>query len=278
MLLGAAMVAFAIRRDPGADESHLTVAVLPTVDLSPDSASSLAEAATDELISDLAQVSALRVINWRTMTRFRDPAEPLDSIARQVGANLLVTSTLERRETGVAFRTQLVAAGDPRAVWARTFSGGAGELSAWLQEVARGIAEYAQVRLTGSERAGLTSRRLVNAAGYEAYARGRWWWNKRGEAGLFKGMEFFVQALNVEPTYALAYSGQADTYVQLGYGGFLPPEEAFRKAKEAARLALELDSTLAEPHAALGFALMYYDWDWPAAEREFRRALELSYS
>ena len=126
--------------------------------------------------------------------------------------------------------------------------------------------------LSAREEAGLATRRTVDPEAFEWYARGRWWWNKRGRANLVTADGYFHRALDIEPTYALTWSGLADTYAQMGYGGYLPPEEAFGKAKAMARRALELDSTLAEPHAALGYSLMYYDWDWPGAEREFRQA------
>src|SRR5678815_6131493 len=100
-------------------------------------------------------------------------------------------------------------------------------------------------------------------------------WNKRGP-GLLASIGLFTRALDVDPTFALAYSGMADAYVQLGYGNGLPPGDAFPKARAAATRALSLDSTLAEPHATLAFVHMYYDWDWPAAEREFRHAIALN--
>jgi DNA-binding SARP family transcriptional activator/TolB-like protein/Flp pilus assembly protein TadD len=252
----------------------VTVAVLPIQDLTGDTTEALmAEAATDELITDLAQISSLRVINRRTMMLYSGSKEPLDSIARTLGAGMLVTSSRERLGDGVALRVQLVGAGDPRAVWARNFSGNRAGLPGWLQDVAQAVADYARVEVSEPERAGLTARHEVDPGAFELYAKGRWWWNKRGRGNLFKAIDFFHQSLDVEPTYALAWSGLADAFAQIGYGGYLPPEEAFPKSEAAARRALELDSTLAEPHAALGFSKMYFDWDWPGAEREFRRAV-----
>lgn len=109
----------------------------------------------------------------------------------------------------------------------------------------------------------------------DLYIKGRYYWNKRG-AGLVRSIDMFAQALDLDPTFALAYSGTADAYVQLGYGNGLAPSDAFPKARAAAMHALQLDSTLAEPHAALGFVHMYYDWNWTEADREFRRAIALN--
>lgn len=256
-----------------------TVAVLPIQDLTGDTTeATVAEAATDELITDLAQIGSLRVINRRTMMLYRGSKEPLDSIARMLGAGMVVTSTIERRGEDAELRVQLVAAGDPGAVWARNFSGIRGELPGWLQDVTQAVAEYARIELTGSEQAALAARRRVDPAAFELYTKGRWWWNRRGQANLQKALDFFEKALEVDPSYAQAWSGRADAFAQMGYGGYLPPEEAFTKAKAAARRALDFDSTLGEPHAALGFSMMYFDWDWAGAEREFRRAVARTFS
>jgi DNA-binding SARP family transcriptional activator len=122
---------------------------------------------------------------------------------------------------------------------------------------------------TLNERAGV----VIDPRARTLYIKARYWWSRRGRANLFKAVETFQQALDIDPSYAAAYSGTGDAYAQLGYGGFLRPDDAFPKAKAAAIKALELDSTIAEPHATLGFVSMYYDWDWMVAEREYGRAL-----
>lgn len=116
--------------------------------------------------------------------------------------------------------------------------------------------------------------RVIDPRARTLYIKARYWWGRRGPANLSRAVTTFQDALDIEPTYAVAYSGMGDAYAQLGYGGFLRPDDAFPKAKEAAARALALDSTLAEPHATLGFVAMYYDWDWMVAEREYERALE----
>jgi DNA-binding SARP family transcriptional activator len=123
---------------------------------------------------------------------------------------------------------------------------------------------------TLNERAGVA----IDPRARTLYIRARYWWGRRGRANLFRAVGTFQDALDIEPTYAAAYSGLADAYAQIGYGGFLRPDDAFPKAKAAASRALELDSKLAEPHATLGFVAMYYDWDWIVAEREYERALQ----
>jgi DNA-binding winged helix-turn-helix (wHTH) protein len=131
------------------------------------------------------------------------------------------------------------------------------------------------LRAEGS--AGLTAAtRPVLPAAYDAYVRGRYAWDKRGEADLREALRFFQQSIDADPAYAPAYAGLADCYGQLGYGSYISPEDSFPRARAAAKRALELDPTLPEVHAALGFALMYYEWDFTGAEAEYKRALELN--
>lgn len=252
----------------------MTVAVLPVRDLTGDTAAAvLSEALTDELITRLAQLPTLRVINRRTMMQYRDSTGPPEAVARGLGAGAVVLTTLQRSGDSVELRAQLVLGRDATIAWAGGFSGRRHQAYTWVREAALAVGAKAGVRLTSGEQTLLATARPVNPEAFEWYARGRWWWNKRGRANLRRADDYFHRALDIEPTYALAWSGLADTYAQMGYGGDLPPEEAFSKAKAMARRALELDSTLAEPHAALGYSLMYYDWDWPGAEREFRLAI-----
>jgi tetratricopeptide (TPR) repeat protein len=144
-------------------------------------------------------------------------------------------------------------------------------------DVARAVAREVDVTLTPEGSAGLTAAtRNILPAAYEAYVRGRHAWDKRGESDLREGIRYFQQSIDADPTYAPAYAGLADCYAQLGYGSYITPEDAFPRAREAARKALDLDPTLAEAHASLGYALMYYDWNFTGAETEFKRAIELN--
>jgi tetratricopeptide (TPR) repeat protein len=144
--------------------------------------------------------------------------------------------------------------------------------------VARAIANDIQVKLTPQEQARLVSARSVDPEAYQLYLKGRFYWNKRTEAGLKKGIEYFHQAIDLDPNYALAYAGIADCYSLLGWDLFgpLPPREALPIAKAAARKALETDDSLAEAHNSLAWTKLAFDWDWTGAEREFKRAIELN--
>ena len=250
-----------------------TLAVLPIQDLGADSTQPyFADALTEQLITDLARSRELQVINRRTMMTFRaSPKRPRD-IARELDADAVLTSAVQRTGGSVTLTVQLVRAGDDRIWWAWSSPVASGDLLSLAERVADSVAEHTLGARRTAERASLRTARRVDPAALDLYIRGRYWWNKRGP-GLFRSIHIFTNALDRDPTFALAYSGMADAYVQLGYGSLLRPDDAFPKARAAAERALQLDSTLAEPHATLGFVKMYYDWDWVGAEREFRQAL-----
>jgi DNA-binding SARP family transcriptional activator/TolB-like protein/Tfp pilus assembly protein PilF len=274
-LLLAALVVLRLFFWPSA--AAVGIAVLPVQSLGGDSTQApLAEGMTDELITDLAQISRLRVINRRTMMTYQGTRLPPDRIAARLGVQWILSGTMQLQGDEVVYRVQLVRAGDAGAAGAVTFTGTRDQVLEWQRDVARRVAEWTRISLVPAERIGLAPRRRVDPQALDLYARGRWWWNRRGRENLARADQLFHQALDFEPTYAPIWSGRADTYAQIGYGGFLPPDEAFKKAKAMARRALELDSTLAEPHAALGFSMMYLDWDWAGAEREFQTAIRLN--
>ena len=273
VLLAGYLVAFVTghRERPG---PHLTLAVLPIEDLSGDTARAyLAEGLTDELITDLAGVRALDVVNRRTMMTYRGSQKTARQIAQELSADAIVVGAIQRRGDTMHQSAQLVLVGQDQAVWAQSYTGAPGDLMSLQKEIARAVAERVRGVLAPEERASLASARAHDPEAVDRYIRGRYWWNKRNGPALLHAIQFFGQALDVDPTFAPAYSGMADAYVQLGYGSLLRPDDAFPKARAAAQKALELDSTLAEPHATLGYVALYFDWDLAAAEREFRVAI-----
>jgi DNA-binding SARP family transcriptional activator/TolB-like protein/Tfp pilus assembly protein PilF len=269
----AAAVAFTYRR--GEHVQRVTLAVLPIQDLAADAAQPyLADALTEQLIADLGRVQELRVINRSTMMTFRGRLGRPRDIARELEADAVLTSAVQRAGDSVRLTVQLVRAGDDRVSWTRSSPSARGDLLRLVRQVADSIAQHT-LRRPPPQRTSLGTPRSVDPEALELYVRGRYWWNKRGP-GLLRSIELFTAALDRDPTFALAYGGIADAYVQLGYGSLLRPDDAFPKARAAAERALALDSTLAEPHATLGFVRLYYEWDWLGAEREFRRALALN--
>jgi tetratricopeptide (TPR) repeat protein len=218
----------------------------------------------------LAQIKGLRVINRRTMQVYGKSGKTLKEIARELGVDAVITASMQRFGDTVHLTAQVTPAGTDRALWARSYQGNRGDLLRLQRDIAWAVGERLRGERPGRQPA---EARAGDPDAIDAYIRGRYWWNKRNGPSLFRAIQFFGQALDVDPTFAPAYSGMADAYVQLGYGSLLAPADAFPKAEAAARRALELDSTLAEPHATLGYVKMYYAWDWPSAEREFRLAI-----
>jgi len=163
-----------------------------------------------------------------------------------------------------------------RQLWGEQYNRKLTDLLGVQDEIAREITEKLRPHLNGEEKKRLGKRPTENPEAYQAYLVGRFHWNKRTEEGLKKAIEHFEQARAKDPAYALAYAGLADCYALLGDYSYLPPKEAFPKAKAAAARALELDETLAEAHTSLAFVKVQYDWDWPGAEEEYRRALALN--
>jgi serine/threonine-protein kinase len=269
--VGGYFATFRADRGGGAEGHSSSIAVLPVEDLGGDTSQAyVSEGLTDELITDLAQIKGLRVINRRTMQVYGKSGKPLEQIARELGVDAVVTGTMQRLGDSVHLTAQVTPTGTDRALWARSYQGSRSDLLRFQREIAWTVGE----RLLGQRPGrGPTEARADDPDAIDAYIRGRYWWNKRSQAGLLQAIQFFGQSLDADPAFAPAYSAMADAYVQLGYGSYLTPEDAFPKADAAARKALELDSTLAEPHATLGFVKMYYAWDWRAAEQEFRQAI-----
>ncbi len=254
-----------------------SIAVLPIENLSGDpSQDYFADGMTEALITDFAQISALRVISRTSVMQYKGTRKPLPEIARELKVDAVVEGAVVRSGDRVRITAQLVRADSDRHVWADSYERDLSDILALQSEVARAIANEVRVRLTPQEQARLASRRPVKPEAYESYLKGRYYWNQRTPEALSRASEYFQQAIEKDPGFALAYAGIADSYAVLPWNADAPPRESFPKAKEAATRALDLDNTLGEAHVSLAFALKFYDWDWPGAEREFRRGLELN--
>ena len=254
-----------------------SLAVLPLRDLSGDPAQEyFAEGMTEALITALAQVSALRVISRTSVMQYKDARRPLPEIARALGVDAIVEGSVLRAGDRVRITAQLIEAASDRHLWARSYERDAGDVLALQAEVVQAIADEVRVRLTPQERARLAAGRSVDPLAYESYLRGRYFWNKRDPADVRRAIEHFNAAIAADPTYALAYTGLADSYYILGDQHAVPPLEAAPRALAATRRALELDPQLAEAHTSLGFGRMFFEWDWDGTEQAYRRALALN--
>jgi TolB-like protein/DNA-binding winged helix-turn-helix (wHTH) protein/Flp pilus assembly protein TadD len=261
-----------------------SLAVLPLENLSHDPEQEyFADGMTDELITDLAKIHALRVISRNSMMQYKGKHKPTPQIARELNVDALVEGTVMRSGDRVRITAQLIEAPNDRHLWAETYEGDLRNILALQGEVAAAIAKEVKLKLSPQEEIHLANARPVNPEAHEAYLRGQY--RLHGMAAeatdtlksqsIEKAIDYFQQALNRDPNDALAYSGLADAYSDLSTQ-YRAPLEVMPKAKAAAIRAIELDDTLAEAHVSLGYVALTFDWDWVRAEHEFRRALELN--
>jgi TolB-like protein/DNA-binding winged helix-turn-helix (wHTH) protein/Flp pilus assembly protein TadD len=256
-----------------------SLAVLPLENLSGDASQNyFADGMTDELITDLAQISALRVISRTSVMVYKGARKPLPQIARELNVDAVVEGTVLRSGDRVRITAQLIEASTDKHLWSQSYEGELRDTLALQNRVAGAIADQIRINLTPREQAALKDVKVVNPEAYESYLKGRYFWNKRTADGLKVALAYFNEAIDEDPKYAQAYSGLADTYALLGDWQYavMTPKEAFPKAKAAAIRALELNSALGEAHNSLAFVLDGFDWNFYAAGNEFRRAIELN--
>jgi TolB-like protein/DNA-binding winged helix-turn-helix (wHTH) protein/Flp pilus assembly protein TadD len=256
-----------------------SLAVLPLESLSNDvSQDYFADGMTDELITDLGQISALRVISRTSVMPYKRMRKPLPQIARELNVDAIVEGTVLRSGEQVRITAQLIRAATDEHLWSQSYEGDLRQTLQLQDQVARSIVDQIRVKITPHEQMVLNGATGINPDAHDAYLKGRYFWNKRTAAGLQKATAYFTEATKIDPKYAQAYSGLADSYALLGDWeyGVLNPKEAFPKAKAAAAKALALNGDLGEAHASLALCLKSFDWDWKSAEMELRRALELN--
>jgi TolB-like protein/DNA-binding winged helix-turn-helix (wHTH) protein/Flp pilus assembly protein TadD len=271
--------AWRFRSQAAAPSGIRSIAVLPLENLSGDASQNyFADGMTDELITDLAQISALRVISRTSVMVYKGARKPLPQIARELNVDAVVEGTVLRSGEQVRITAQLIEASTDKHLWSQSYEGELRDTLALQNRVASAIADQIRINLTPQEQAELKNVKVVNPEAYESYLKGRYFWNKRTADGLKAALAYFNQAIEEDPKYAQAYSGLADTYALLGDWQYavMAPKEALPKAKAAAIKALELDSTLGEAHSSLAVCLDGFDWDFDTAEKEFQRAIELS--
>lgn len=256
-----------------------SLAVLPMESLSGDASQDyFADGMTDELITDLGQISALRVISRTSVMAYKRVHKPLTQIARELNVDAVVEGTVLRSGDRVCITAQLIEASDDKHLWSQSYEGDLRDTLVLQSQVARAIAEQIRISLSSHEQAAVKSVKAVDPQAYVSFLKGRYFWNKRTADGLKAAVAYFKQAIEEDPSYAQAYSGLADTYALLGDWQYavMTAKEALPKAKAAAIKALELDNTLGEAHNSLAFCLDGFDWDFESAGKEFQRAIALN--
>ena len=256
-----------------------SIAVLPLRNLSEDKTQEyFAEGITEALIGELGRIKKLRVISLTSVLRYEDSKKSIPEIADELGVQYIVEGSVQGYESEVRITAQLLKADPESLLWSEPYDDEQKDILTLISEVAQSIAEGIKITLTTEEQRRLRSTYSVNPAAYRLYLQGRYQWNKRTPESLGMSIELFQKAIAQDSTLAPAYSGLADALALFGsleYGVY-PPKEVMPKAKEAAITAIRLDPLLAEGHTSLANILLFYDWDWEAARKEFEKAMDLN--
>ncbi|MCI0490815.1 MAG: winged helix-turn-helix domain-containing protein [Blastocatellia bacterium] len=249
-----------------------SVAVLPLKNLSGNAEEEyFAEGMTEALIAGLARTGPLKVISRTSAMLFKDTTKTIPEIANHLDVDAVVEGSVLRSGNRVRIIVQLIDGESDRSIWTQNYERETSDIFSLQNEVASDIARQIKSQLSREK-----NLVRVKAEAYDAYLKGRFFWNRRDKESLLKSVNYFQQAAQLEPGFAEAYTGLADAYNYLGVFGHAPQDDLYPRAREAALKALELDPDLSEAHAALGFNLMYKDWDWQAAREEFERAIALN--
>lgn len=254
-----------------------SLAVLPLENLSGSADQDyFADGMTDELITDLGKIGALRVISRTSVMQYKGTHKQVSDVARALNVDAVVEGTVRRSGNQVLITARLIDARTDGGIWGESYEREERDVLALQSEVARAIADEIRIKVTSQDQKRLAVKQPVNTDAYEAYLRGRFYWNQRTEDGLRTAIGYFQEAIAKDPSYALPHVGIADCYNALGNNDYLPHLEAFPKAKAEALRALEMDENLAEAHASLAFAIWNFDFDWGMVESEYKRAIELN--
>jgi TolB-like protein/DNA-binding winged helix-turn-helix (wHTH) protein/Tfp pilus assembly protein PilF len=262
------------RERMGGGTAVRTVAVLPLQNLSGDASQDyFADGMTEALTTDLAQMENLQVISRTSTMQYKSTKKSLPDIARELKADVIVEGSVQRTGNKVRITAQLIRATTDKHVWAQTYDRDLSDVLALQDEIASSIAQEIETRLGGPKPVRSTVVATVSPEAYETYLKANYYLD---QFQLQKAIEYYNEAIKLDPNYAPTYAHMADAYFFQGFFGWLPPREAWGKLKDAATLAVQKDDRLAEGHGALALGKLQYDWDFKGAEAEFRRALELN--
>jgi eukaryotic-like serine/threonine-protein kinase len=254
-----------------------TIAILPFMNESSDpKAEYLSDGVTEAIINNLSHLPQLRVMSRTSVFRFKGKKEDPAVIGRELGVAAVVTGKLLRVGSRLVIQAELVDVADGAQVWGENYNQRMADIFKIQEQIATKISKELQLKLSVPEKKNLSKRQTVDEHAYLSYLRGRFHWNKRSPEALKLGMNYFNEAIELDPRYSLPYAGLADTYVVLGNQHLMPASEAYPRAKASAIRALELDDTLAEAYATLGFVKGAYDLDWKESEDAFKKAIKLN--
>ncbi len=236
----------------------------------------LSDGITEEIINRLSRLPQLRVMARTTVYHYKGRDDDPQKVGRDLGVGAVLVGRILPRGGSYTLQTELVDVSTGTQLWGDQYKGKLNEILGIQEEIAQQVSQKLRLRLSGTERTEISKPATQNLEAYQLYLKGRYFWNKRTGEGLTRAIGYFIQATEKDPGYALAYAGLADCYVVQGWIGEIAPKEIYPKAREAATRALELDDALAEAHNSLATVKRDIDWDWPGAEREYKRAIELN--
>ncbi len=254
-----------------------SIAVLPFQNKS-DSADSeyLSDGLAESLIYRLSQLPSLRVSPTSSVIRYKNKETDAIKIGNELGVNAVLTGRIVQRGEALNISVELIDVENKKLIWGEQYERKMSELLATQRDIATEITNKLQLKLSGADSKGLTKRYTESDEAYQLFLKGRFHFTRRTKEDILKSVEFFQQAIKLDPNYALAYAALADSFNAMTAYPYLSPKEAVPQAKAAAKRALEIDPSLAEAHTALANSLACFDWNWNEAEREFKRALELN--
>ena len=271
-LIGAAVIYFYYAR-----RAIDSVAVLPFVNASNDpDAEYISDGVTESIIRSLSQLSDLKVMSRSAVFRFKGSDIDPQHIGRNLKVGAVLAGRVVRQGDRLIINTELIDVSDGSQLWSAEYNNSGSEILTVQDEISQKISESLRLRLTGEDEQKLRKRYTTNAEAYELYLKGRYFWNKRDAEGLRNGIKYFKAAEEKDPTYALAYTGLADSYALLSDIGAVKPADEMPKARAAAQRAVDIDPTLAEAYTSRAFVKLAHDWDWLGAEADFKKALELN--
>lgn len=254
-----------------------SVAVLPFENLTGDpDADYLCDGLTESVINCLSQLPKLRVVPRSTVFRYRAQLDDLASVGLALNVRTVVTGRVARRAGRLSIQAELVDVVTDAQLWGDQYLRDGSDLASLQQEISFQISEGLRLRLTSEERRRLKKAAPEKSEAYQYYLRGRFHWNQWTPDAFRRAVECFEKAIEIDPRYALAWSGLSDAYGTMGYYGMMPTQRAMAKARPAALKALELDDRLAEAHVTMAFTHLFADWSWAEAEREFQKAIQLN--
>jgi serine/threonine-protein kinase len=254
-----------------------SIAVLPFTNEGADpNTEYMSDGITENIINSLTRLKKLRVVPRSTVFHYKGKDQDPQKAGTELHVSAVLTGRVSQRGGDLNIQTDLIDVQQQSQLWGKQYRRAVADLLSAQDEISNDVAVQLQLQLTGEEQKNLSKHGTDNVDAYQFYLKGRFYWNKRTADDINKGIDFFQQAIGKDPSYALAYAGLADCYVVLPQYSGLPSRDITPKARVASQKALEIDSSLAEAHASLAFTYEVLDWDYPAADREYRRAIELN--